>query len=187
MKKFSLIALIAIATLVGCKKKSTAPEPTAVLELAAVPEFVDDQLKPTDGVVIARFDGELTDDDERQKEDNSRVDIHPIELTEGEWIHAVMWGDGFDTFLMFEPPGERGWFFNDDCESVSNTASCMRFQVPVTGTYNLRANAFDDRGKGAYLVYVYRVPGSGAPERSSGEPAPADEANTDNAEAPTAE
>lgn len=182
MRLFIPILFCALA-LGACRKSTPTTSDAAPMVLAPVPDFVTNApliegVSPYEpqGVVLARFDGELTDDDERQPEDNSRVDLHYIELKGGEWYSVVMWADQYDAFLMVRSPNEKQ-AHNDDCLDVHRTISCVTFEAPVDGNYEIRANAFDHNGKGKYVVYAYRVqPPAPAPEAADAEiPAAAQE------------
>lgn len=166
MTRFTLLLFVGVLALTGCKKKQAPEQNQAGLELVQVPDFIVNAPAGKDGSrytrpqgdLVKRFDGELTDDDQRQPEDNSRVDLLPVELAEGRWYTFVMWADNYDAFLMVETPNDKQ-ATNDDCMDIYPTIACVTFQAPVDGTYTIRANAFDasSKNKGKYRVEVYEV------------------------------
>lgn len=178
-----LVVLLCAFALTACKKKAPAP---VVVELQERPAFITDAYTP-DGTIIARFDGELTNESQRKTEDNSRFNTHTITLKSGDWARFVMWGENFDTFIIVNTPNDK-MAYNDDCEGIHGTISCVRFQAPVDGTYEIEANAYDAKGLGKYVVYVYQTAPDPEPEEApAADDAPSDEATNEDAPAADAE
>lgn len=139
--RYLLLALLLFAATVGCKKKSHP-------DIGNKTEF---------GRVIAVFEGELTDDDEKRPEDGSRFDTIETTFKKDATITIRMTGDGnYDTFLMVGYPDETAAGINDDCNDTDRNVSCVEFVANQKGTYQILANAYDHKGRGAYTIHVYQ-------------------------------
>lgn len=150
--RYVLLALLILGLNAGCSS-----EPIADFEGLSI----DDQRKAVGkatnfGTLVALYEGELTDDDEKRPEDSSRVDTFETTFRTDASIVIRMIGDGsFDTYLMVGYPDETAAGINDDCIDEGANVSCVDFIANQTGTYQILANAYDSKGRGAYTVYVY--------------------------------
>lgn len=124
------------------------------------------EIHPEYGEVLAKFYGELTDDDIRRNEDNSPVDYHDIDLVEGQNVYVRMEAlTPFSTFLLIATPNRTGGYINNNCMPGENEASCMRFTADQTGTYRLMANGAVEESRGKYVLWVFQETDEEAAER----------------------
>lgn len=136
------LILVLLALTAGCKKREAAAPP---------------RIDPVYGEVLAEFQGELTEDDERRHEDGSPADSHNLALKEGDYVHIRMEATTpFRTYLLVSNPDNVGGYRNDDCVPGDLPTSCVRFQAEQTGTYVLIANSATEEDFGEYKLTAYK-------------------------------
>lgn len=100
--------------------------------------------------------GVLEDGDPRVQDDNSPYDEYTVEAGEGWTLTAEMRSEAFDAYLwVIAPNGQNQQ--NDDAEGLGRNARIV-YTTPERGTYRVRANSFDDSGRGAYTLHITARP-----------------------------
>lgn len=95
--------------------------------------------------------GELTDSDPRVQDDDSPYDEYTFEAGEGWTITGEMQSTAFDSYLWLIAPDGASLVQDDD--GGDGTNSRFSYTTTVSGTYTIRANAYDGAGRGAYTVH----------------------------------
>lgn len=96
--------------------------------------------------------GTLTDADP-QLEDGSRFDLYTFEGREGEEVEITLRADSFDAYVSLgrHIGGELRIVQSDD-DGGNGTDARLSTVLPGTGQYLIRANSFDEDGRGDYRV-----------------------------------
>jgi hypothetical protein len=101
-------------------------------------------------------DGELVDGDAVVEEDQSLYDDYSVELERGWTLEVGMESDDFDTYLWLVGLDGRSVLQTDDTGTAAHgdTDSYFRVRIQQSGTYIVRANAYDGSGRGRYRLRV---------------------------------
>ncbi|MBX3273371.1 MAG: PPC domain-containing protein [Sandaracinaceae bacterium] len=102
--------------------------------------------------------GELTDSDPRVPDDNSPYDEFAFEAGEGWTITGDMTSTAFDTYLWLIGPDGSSLVQDDD--GGEGTNSRFSYTTTASGRYTIRANSFNDEGRGAYTLHYTARPGN---------------------------
>lgn len=104
------------------------------------------------------IDGELNEESDRRKEDDSRIDFHDMKLDEGVKVSVRMSAETFDTYLQVQAPSGGEVAQNDDCQNNDPASgSCVLFTAPEAGVYRIYANAYDHEGVGPYRLEITEI------------------------------
>lgn len=101
-------------------------------------------------------EGALTDEDAR--EDGVPYDAYPFEGRAGQRFEAAMTSAEFDAYLELRDASGELIGSNDDSGGDGQTDSRLRFTLPETGAYELRARGFGEDARGAYVVTMAERP-----------------------------
>lgn len=97
-------------------------------------------------------EGEIGENDGRDGQDRG-YDAFVFSGTEGQRIQAIMRSGDFDTYLQIGRPGEEFTALSQDDDGLGEgTDSRLRFTLPETGDYVLRASPLGSEGKGLYSL-----------------------------------
>jgi len=107
----------------------------------------------TEQDVLFTVEGTLAEGDERLG-DESLHDVHVFEGQAEQIVRITLTSDKFDTFLILQDASGDEVARNDDGIDGSNAEIILR--LPATEQYRIVANAYDESGKGAYLLTVER-------------------------------
>jgi len=97
-------------------------------------------------------EGEIGENDSRDAQDRG-YDAFMFPGTEGQRIEVVMRSGDFDTYLQIGRPGEEFTALSQDDDGLGEgTDSRLRYTLPETGDYVLRASPLGSEGKGLYSL-----------------------------------
>ncbi|MGQ3040008.1 MAG: PPC domain-containing protein [Brevundimonas sp.] len=97
-------------------------------------------------------EGEIGENDSRDAQDRGH-DAFVFSGTEGQRIQVIMRSGDFDTYLQIGRPGEEFTALSQDDDGLGEgTDSRLRFTLPETGDYVLRASPLGSEGKGLYSL-----------------------------------
>lgn len=97
-------------------------------------------------------EGEIGENDGRDAQDRG-YDAFVFSGTEGQRIQAIMRSGDFDTYLQIGRPGEEFTALSQDDDGLGEGFdSRLRFTLPETGEYVLRASPLGSEGKGLYSL-----------------------------------
>ena len=99
--------------------------------------------------------GKLEEGDTVIPNDGSFYDSYPIEGIAGDYFVISVESKDFDTFLAIMDAEGNILEQNDDI-SENNSNSRLKITLPNNGVYNVIVNAYDQGGKGNYLLTVRR-------------------------------
>lgn len=99
--------------------------------------------------------GSLEKGDRTIAEDGSFYDSYPLESKEGDSFIIYLESDEFDAFVALIDDKGNIIKQNDDI-SEENSNSRIRVNIPEDGVYNVIVNAYDEGGKGKYILTVRR-------------------------------
>ncbi len=99
--------------------------------------------------------GTLEEGDRVIAEDSSFYDSYPLEGQEGDSFTIYLESDEFDAFVALIDDQGNILAQNDDI-SEENSNSRIRVTIPQDGIYNVIVNAYDEGGKGKYILTVSR-------------------------------
>lgn len=100
--------------------------------------------------------GTLEEGDDRVRDDNSPYDSYEFRAAEGWRIVLDMESSAFDTYLwLLGPSGES---LEQDDDAGEGTNSHIERVAPTGGTYTVRANSYDETGRGAYTLHIVAGP-----------------------------
>lgn len=100
--------------------------------------------------------GRLEDSDARVTDDDSPYDDYSFGGQAGWGVRIDMSSSEFDTYLwLLGPDGEA--IVQDD-DSGRGTDSSIVFVLPTNGQYTVRANSYDELGRGAYELRIVAGP-----------------------------
>jgi uncharacterized protein YkwD len=97
--------------------------------------------------------GTLDTGDKTIPDDGSFYDSYPLEGKAGESFIITLESDDFDTFLALMDPKGTILEQNDDIDD-KNSNSLLRITLPDDGVYSLIINAYNEGGKGEYVLTV---------------------------------
>lgn len=107
-----------------------------------------------DGTTDAHLTGALTDDDPRVEQDDSPYDEYLIEVRRGWTIEVDMRSSELDTYLWLIAPDGSSVVQDDDGGEGTDSRYVHVARMP--GTYTVRANSYDGRGR--YTLHVRAHP-----------------------------
>ena len=99
--------------------------------------------------------GNIEEGDTVIPNDGSFYDSYPIEGIAGDSFVISVESQDFDTFLAIMDAEGNILDQNDDI-SETNSNSRLKITLPNNGVYNVIVNAYDQGGKGDYLLTVRR-------------------------------
>jgi len=105
------------------------------------------------GNSILYEEGVLEEGDQIIQDDNSLYDKYTFQGRAGQSVTIQLNSDDFDTYLIVIGPRNQVLGENDD-SSRTNVSSQLVVTLPETGTYQVFANALDERGRGRYILRV---------------------------------
>jgi hypothetical protein len=111
-----------------------------------------------DGTIDHVLRGELSDGDPRLGQDNSLYDDYAFVAAAGWIIEVDMRSDELDTYLWLIDPDGRALVQDDDGGDGAPTNSHIVYTATSDGTYTVRANAYDETGRGGYQLHVRARP-----------------------------
>ncbi len=99
--------------------------------------------------------GTLDTGDKTIPDDGSFYDSYPLEGKAGESFIITLESDEFDTFIALMDAKGNVLEQNDDIND-KNSNSLLRVTLPEDGVYSLIVNAYNEGGKGKYVLTVRR-------------------------------
>jgi CHAT domain-containing protein/Flp pilus assembly protein TadD len=144
------------------------PRPRQQLWVKANPVQGSEPKQTGDGDALLQVNDALTDSDDVLN-DGSRYDAYRFDGQAGQTISIIMESHDFDTYLMLFAPNGQRIAENDDI-AATNRNSQITITLPVGGTYQIFANAYDARGQGQYVLSVFPGMRSPSPGNQSPEP-----------------
>ena len=99
--------------------------------------------------------GSLEEGDRIIADDGSFYDSFPVEGKTGESYIIYLESDEFDAFVALIDDQGNIIEQNDDI-SEENSNARIRVTIPENGIYNVIVNAYDEGGKGKYILTVRR-------------------------------
>ena len=141
----------------------STPENPSVEENVIEPVIEDENVtplayntQPNNSLLIDKVErGFLEEGDKVIPNDGSFYDSYPLTGKEGESFIISLESVDFDTFLAIMDDKGTVLEQNDDI-SDDNSNSRLRVTIPRDGTYSLIVNAYDQEGKGAYILTIRR-------------------------------
>ena len=97
--------------------------------------------------------GALEDGDRTIPEDGSFYDSYPLEGKSGDSLTIHLESDEFDPFVALIDDKGNIIEQNDDI-SEENSNSEIKVTIPEDGAYNVIVNAYDEGGKGKYILTI---------------------------------
>lgn len=112
--------------------------------------------QPNNSLLIDKIErGFLEEGDKVIPNDGSFYDSYPLSVKAGESFVISLESADFDTFLAIMDEDGNIIEQNDDV-SENDSNSQLQITIPNDGTYNLIVNAYDQGGKGAYILTISR-------------------------------
>ncbi|MEB3882162.1 PPC domain-containing protein [Lyngbya sp. CCY1209] len=125
------------------------PEPAESPEPMETPEPAE---SPTPGMILEE-EGVLEEGDSVLPADGSLYDEYTFSGQEGQTVTIRVESSEFDTYLALFTPDDELLEEHDDIDET-NTNSQITVTLPSTGIYRVIVNAYDDQGRGEYLLQV---------------------------------
>ena len=117
----------------------------------------------------ATVEGAIADGDPTAADDAYRYDDYAITARAGQRLEAVLRSGEFDAYLELLPEDALGDAVASDDDGLDDgTDSRLRFTVPTTGTYILRARPLSGLDGGAYTLSLTERPPAPRAPRPSG-------------------
>lgn len=108
---------------------------------------------PSPNGVILQQQGELAPGDSLLPTDNSLYDEYTFAGRAGQTINITVESADFDTYLaVFNAQGEL--IAEHDDISQQNSNSAITVTLPVAGNYRVIVNAYDEKGRGKYVLTI---------------------------------
>ncbi|ELS01480.1 putative pre-peptidase [Xenococcus sp. PCC 7305] len=143
---------------------SVAPEKQPIEENILEPNTTEDEnvtplasnSQPSNSLIIDKIErGFLEEGDKVIPNDGSFYDSYPLAVKAGESFVISLESVDFDTFLAIMDEEGNILEQNDDINE-NNSNSQLQVTIPNAGTYRLIVNAYDQGGKGAYILRISR-------------------------------
>jgi hypothetical protein len=128
----------------------TTPETIEVPQ----PETETNSNAPDNSELLGKIErGSLGTGDKTIPDDGSFYDSYPLEGKAGDSFIITLESDEFDTFLAIMDAKGTIIEQNDDIDD-KNSNSLLRITLPDDGVYSLIVNAYNEGGKGKYVLTV---------------------------------
>ena len=117
------------------------------------PSEPSEPTEPATSTMILEETGELAEGDSVLPADGSLYDEFTFSGEEGQTVTIRIESSDFDTYLAVFTPDDELLAEHDDIDET-NTNSEVTVTLPSTGIYRVIVNAYDDQGRGQYLLQV---------------------------------